>query len=150
MAYTSLVTSWYLQWLFIYCHILCTAQRPKGTSGSRMRGKAEQLQTFTGGKLNSPAICVHSLWYERAQCKKKVCWRNAVFTGNTFFSSCAKALWLEDETLLLSEDRLPEPRSDWALCLSLDFARTTTLHESQIIWRKQRHKWGVCSETVST
>lgn len=85
MAYTSSVTSWYLQWLFIYCHIICTAQSPKGTSSGRMWGKTEQLQTFTGAKLNYPAIAVHSPQYERAWCKQKAWRRNAVFTEKHIF-----------------------------------------------------------------
>lgn len=93
-AYPSSVISWYLQWLFIYCHLVCTAQSPKGTSGSRMREKHEQLQTFTSSsKLNSVAISVHSLWYERSWCKQKHGRGMLCSQQNTFFSASVTAPW---------------------------------------------------------
>ena len=66
---------------------------PKATSGSRMKGKTEQLQTFTGGKMNYPTISVHSLRYGKAQCKQKAWWRNAVFTEiHIFLCFCEGAV----------------------------------------------------------
>lgn len=149
--YSSSIISWYLRWLFIYCHLIHTAQSPKGTSGSRMWGRVSSCKPLLVAETELPGhFCSQPvIWKSLVQTKT---WqRNAVFTEKTHFSLL---LWrrhgLEDEMLLLSEDCLPEPQSNQALCLDLDFPRTTTLHEFKIIQRKERHKWGVCGETDST
>lgn len=129
-AYPSSVISWYLQWLFIYCHLVCTAQSPKGTSGSRMREKHEQLQLLLVAANWTPWPFLFTVCDMKDLGANKNMAEECCVHSKTHFSLL---LWrhrgLEDEMLLLSEDRLPEPQSDWELCLDLDFPRTTTLHE---------------------
>lgn len=129
-AYTSSKTSWYLQWLFTYWHLICTAQRPTGVSGSGTWGKGEQLQTFTGSRNWTPWPFLFTACDMKKLGANKNMAEECYVHRKTHFSLL---LWrrrgLEDKTLLLSEDCLPEPQSNQALCLDLDFPWTTTLHE---------------------
>lgn len=105
---------------------------PKELQAVGWGGRLSSCKPFTGGKMNYPTISDHSLRYERAQCKQCCAHRKTCFS-----LPLQRRRGLEDEMLRLSDDRLSEPRSDRALHLNLDFLWTTTLHESQIIWRKK-------------
>lgn len=84
-AYTSSIIFWYPQWLFIYCHLICTAQSPKGTSGSRSGGRVSSCKPLLVVETELPShFCSQpGIWKSMVQIKT---WqRNVMFTEKHIF-----------------------------------------------------------------